>query len=348
MRIVINDETPYDIVTGKKTTGNVYTIGLPVAVCAPLNADFDGDQIAVHLVPEEVKEDTYAKMSPRYVNIYKKNNEPIYVPTLEALNGLCVLSEVRTGDPKEIKDPKFYYTNWSDLVKDVEINRTVEFDRPIRFTGKIGTEEYNNKITTYGRLKISKVIDRDIDRIGIFKKEYPDCLLERITSKPGAKLYQFTYPMPDGPEKIAALQKLAYRAVTEAGVVTFDFKTLFAETDSESYRKLRAIADDPNMSDKQKTLLLFTGYKKYCKEVEGTFSDDLKYELDRAAKIKLSSIMDINIPQFIISGVDEIPKLNTKSLMTGLDESEYIYHAIENRSLQSIKQSGTPSSGLVI
>ena len=30
--------------------------------------DFDGDTIAIQLVPEEVAEDVYNKMSPRYVN----------------------------------------------------------------------------------------------------------------------------------------------------------------------------------------------------------------------------------------------------------------------------------------
>ncbi len=43
MRIVrklrLNDEQPVDSVTGKETTGNVYTIALPIAVCSPLNAD---------------------------------------------------------------------------------------------------------------------------------------------------------------------------------------------------------------------------------------------------------------------------------------------------------------------
>ena len=41
--------------------------------------DFDGDAMTVHLVPDdpEIQEETYARMSPRYVNVYKKNNSPI-------------------------------------------------------------------------------------------------------------------------------------------------------------------------------------------------------------------------------------------------------------------------------
>lgn len=73
MRIVrklrLNDEQPVDSVTGKETTGNVYTIALPIAVCSPLNADFDGDTMSMHLVPPEAAEETYERISPRYMNV---------------------------------------------------------------------------------------------------------------------------------------------------------------------------------------------------------------------------------------------------------------------------------------
>ena len=49
------------------------------------------DTVSIQLVPEEVAEDTYNKMSPRYVNFYKKNNEPIFKfnhETLELFWGL--------------------------------------------------------------------------------------------------------------------------------------------------------------------------------------------------------------------------------------------------------------------
>lgn len=49
------------------------------------------DTVSIQLVPEEVAEDTYNKMSPRYVNFYKKSNEPIFKfnhETLEIFWGL--------------------------------------------------------------------------------------------------------------------------------------------------------------------------------------------------------------------------------------------------------------------
>ena len=67
---------------------NIYAIELPISICEPFNADFDGDAMAVHLVPDDpdIQEETYARMSPRYVNIYKKNKEGIFHPNHETLD----------------------------------------------------------------------------------------------------------------------------------------------------------------------------------------------------------------------------------------------------------------------
>lgn len=329
------------------TKEDVYGIELPIAVCPPLNADFDGDAIVVHLVPddEEIKEEVYTRMSPRYVNIYKKTNAPIYVPDHETLNGLALASEVLAEDPSELNDPKEYYTSYQDLLKDLEVSKTIDYRKPIVFTGKVGDEEYDHKITTPGRLRLSKIIGADIDKIqgedGKPILSWPN----RITSGSGAKLYQWTYPQPDGVEKMNELQKFALHVVTVLGNVSFDFKTLYVDTNTETYQEIRNIADDDTLTDQQKLLMITDRYKKYSKEVQSKFDDGLKDELGRAARVKLDSISDINMPQLIVSGVDEKVVVNHGSLYSGLTEKEYIYHSIENRSLQSIKQSSTPSSG---
>lgn len=279
--------------------------------------------MSVHLVPPEVAEETYNAMSPRYVNVYKKNNEPIYVPSHEILNGLAVASEVVYDDPKELEDPKHYYTDYAELLRDVEVDKTIKIGTPIIFTGKIGSEEYQNKITTYGRLRLSKIIDADIDKIGIFSKPF-----ERISAKSGAKLYQYLYPFPDGVEKINELQKYALLVVTKAGVVTFDFKTLWVDTDTETYREICRVADSPDYSDKQKLLMMNELYKKYLKEMEAQFSDDLKDELKRANRVKLASIIEMVAPSLIVSGIDEKPIINRQTLVNGMTEESFRFHAV--------------------
>ena len=42
LKLRLNNEHPVDATTGREHEGNIYTIGLPITICEPLNADFDG------------------------------------------------------------------------------------------------------------------------------------------------------------------------------------------------------------------------------------------------------------------------------------------------------------------
>ena len=313
-----------------------YALKFPISICTPLNADFDGDTISIQLVPESAKEDTYRQMSPRYVTFYKKNGAPIPTINHETLNGLAVATEWTPEDPEELKEPRYFYDDYVKLLRDVEVDHTIKVGTPIVFTGKAGKVDYQSKITTYGKIRISKILERDMDDLGFTKDMYT-----RMDAKAATKLSAYLCDFPeDGIEKRRELQKFCLRVVSLAGVVTFSFDTLFTDTNTETYQKLRKIVDSPDLTDQQKTALITPLYDQYQKEVEATFSDDLKNELNRAGRVKISSISSMNMPQLIISGVDEQPIITHGSLLSGMTEDEYRFHAIENRSLQSIKQSG--------
>ena len=304
------------------------TIALPIANISSMNADFDGDTVSIILVPEEVKEDTYNKMSPRFTKFYKKSLTPLYNITHESLNGANVATSYVFDDQIELTEPRYFYDDYKKLLTDVTVDKVIKIGTPIVFTGKIGSVDYQNKITSYGRLRTSKIIDADIDKIGIFNNEY-----EALKAGSAGKLVRWLYQFDDFVEKMNELQKFWLKCVTEYGVVTFDFKTLYVDTNNETYTKIRNIADSDKFTEQQKLLLITDLYAKYEKEVEERFSDDLKSELSRANRVKISSIQDINQPQMIISGVDEKVIVNKGSLLSGLSEKEYIYHAVENRSL---------------
>ena len=203
----------YSIFAMKLRLNDTYTIEFPIQVCEPLNADFDGDTVSIQLVPSEAAQETYERMSPRYVNVYKKNNEPIYKFNHETLNGLAVATEYTPEDPDDLENPKYFYTDYVQLLKDVEIEKKIKVGTPIVFTGKIGNVDYRAKTTSYGRLRISKIIDADVDKIGIFSNEF-----ERISAKSAAKLSLYLNQFEDGVEKRKALTKFALRVVTLAGV----------------------------------------------------------------------------------------------------------------------------------
>ena len=319
---------------------DTYSIAYPLQLCGPLGADFDGDTVALQLVPSSVAQDTYEKMSPRYVNVYKKNNEPIFEFNHETLNGLAVASEYVLEDPSELDEPRYFYDDYVQLLKDVEVEHKIKMGTPIVFTGKIGDEEYNYKTTSYGRLRISKILGVDMEKIHIL-----DDPKKRIDAKAAAKLSSWLNDLEDGVEKRRELQIFALRAVTLAGVVTFDYKTLYTNTNTELYKEICKIADSKELTDQQKLAILTEKYQKYEKEIQGSFSEDLKDELKRAGRVELASISSLNMPQLIVSGIDEKPIITRGSLLGGYDEQDMIYHSIENRSLQSIKVSGVPNSG---
>lgn len=301
-----------------------YVMKLPISICSPLNADFDGDALSVQLVPQESAEDTYRKMSPRYVTYYKKSMQPIPTINLETLNGLSVVTDwVPMEDAVELTEPRYFYDDYVTLLKDVEVNKKIKVNTPITFTGQVGDVKYQSKVTTYGRIRLSKILGKDIDDL-----EFTKDPKKRFDAKAATKLSAYLCDFPeDGIEKRKEIQKFCLRAVSLAGVVTFDYKTLFVDCmKTESYKELCDIADSKELTDKQKLCILTEKYEKYEKEIEANFSKDLKDEMERAGKIKVSSITALNMPQFIISGVDEKPIITRGNLLSGYTEHDMVLH----------------------
>lgn len=237
-------------------------------------------------------------------------------------NGLCVATEYTPEDPKDLKEPRYFYDNYIDLLKDVEVNKKIKIGTPITYTGKIGNVKYQNKTTCYGRIRLSKILDADIDKIGIF-----DDPLNPIHAKEAGKLSGYLNGFPeDGVEKRLAIQKFALKAVTLAGVVTFDFKTLYTNTDTELYKEICKVADSKELTDQQKLAILTEKFAKYEKEVQSSYPVELKKELDRAGRVKMTSIAAMGMPQLIVTGSDGKPVITRGSLLTGYGEKDMIYH----------------------
>jgi hypothetical protein len=272
-------------------------------------------------------------MSPRVNRVYKKNLKNIFVFNHETLNGLACATEYTPDKPEDLEDPKHFYDSYAQLLKDVDVDHKISYGTPIVFTGKVGDLDFKSKITTYGRLRLSKIIGADIDNIKVNSEPVLKTPYERINTKSAAKLMSYLYTLPDGVEKARDIQKFALKVVTKCGVVTFDYKTLYANTDNELYKEIRDIADSKELTDKQKLLAITEKWGDYEKSVENEFSSDLKKELDMAGRVKLSSIVAMSMPQFIVSGVGEEAKVTSGTLLEGYNEEDYAIHAIENRSI---------------
>jgi hypothetical protein len=262
-------------------------------------------------------------MSPRYVTYYKKNRAPIPTINHEVLNGLSTLSDWTPEDPEELKEPRYFYDDYKKLVLDVEVNKTLKIGTPIVFTYDFGNGlKFQSEVTTYGKIRLSKILEKDIDDLNFTKDKYT-----RFDAKSAMKLSAYLCDFPEnGVEKRLELQKLCLRAVSLAGVVTFSYDVLKTDVNTKTYQEIRNIADSPDLTDQQKLVLLTEKYEQYEREIEASFSEDLKNELNRAGRVKISSISALNMPQLIVSGVDEKPIITRGSLLTGLSEKDMIYH----------------------
>jgi hypothetical protein len=258
-----------------------------------------------------------------YILTDKKNRAPIPTINHEVLNGLAVLSEWSIEDPEELKEPRYFYDDYKKLVLDVEVNKTLKIGTPIVFTYDFGNGlKFQSAVTTYGKIRLSKILEKDIDDLNFTKDKYT-----RFDAKSAMKLSAYLCDFPEnGVEKRLELQKLCLRAVSLAGVVTFSYDVLKTDVNTKTYQEIRNIADSPDLTDQQKLVLLTEKYEQYEREIEASFSEDLKNELNRAGRVKISSISALNMPQLIVSGVDEKPIITRGSLLTGLSEKDMIYH----------------------
>ena len=89
-------------------------IQLHPLVCAAFNADFDGDQMAVH-VPLSLEAQLEARVLMMSTNniLHPANGSPIIVPSQDIVLGLYYLSIMREGEPGE-KHPKVF----GDMARD--------------------------------------------------------------------------------------------------------------------------------------------------------------------------------------------------------------------------------------
>ncbi|MFO1127016.1 MAG: DNA-directed RNA polymerase subunit beta' [Rhodospirillales bacterium] len=135
-------------------------IQLHPLVCAAFNADFDGDQMAVH-VPLSLEAQLEARVLMMSTNniLSPANGKPIIVPSQDIVLGLYYLTMDRDGEPGEGKA----FTDIGELHHALEA-RTVTLHTKIK--ARYRTVDENNRpivqtvATTPGRLLLSEILPR--------------------------------------------------------------------------------------------------------------------------------------------------------------------------------------------
>ena len=138
-------------------------IELHPLVCAAFNADFDGDQMAVH-IPLSIEAQLEARVLMMSTNniLSPSNGKPIIVPSQDMVLGIYYLSQAPEGESKDRK-PKGYFNTITEVDQAIETKSiSLHTDIICRFEtldteGKKITEKYK---TTAGRFILSSILPK--------------------------------------------------------------------------------------------------------------------------------------------------------------------------------------------
>lgn len=139
-------------------------IELHPLVCAAFNADFDGDQMAVH-IPLSLESQLEARVLMMSTNniLSPSNGKPIIVPSQDMVLGIYYLSQATDNNVKD-KKPKGYFNSITEIEQAIE-NKNISLHSNIicRFET---VDDKGNKIlekytTTAGRFILSNILPKN-------------------------------------------------------------------------------------------------------------------------------------------------------------------------------------------
>ncbi|SFB18541.1 DNA-directed RNA polymerase subunit beta' [Acetitomaculum ruminis DSM 5522] len=267
-------------------------IKLHPLVCTAYNADFDGDQMAVHLplTVEAQAECRFLLLSPN--NLLKPSDGgPVAVPSQDMVLGIYYLTQVR----KKIEDnenPKFYKSKNEAILAYENRVITLHEEVKVRMTKKHpdGTVHSGIIVTTVGKLLFNEILPQDLGYVDrsipenefvlevdfLVKKKELKQILEKVINNHGATKtaevlddvksigYKFSTraamtvsisDMTVPPEKPEMIKK----AQDTVDKITRNFKRGLI-TDEERYKE---VVETWKKTDDDLTKVLLEGFDKY-------------------------------------------------------------------------------------
>lgn len=140
-------------------------IQLHPCVCAGYNADFDGDQMAVHIpLSRKAQQEAVELMMPNHNLLKPANGEPITLPNKEMALGVYYLTSINSSLRKDEQDqPYFSDAHEAMLAYDMD---KIQMREPVRVrirkkTGDNSEPSYEIIETTVGRIKFNELLPSD-------------------------------------------------------------------------------------------------------------------------------------------------------------------------------------------
>ena len=285
-------------------------IKLHPLVCTAFNADFDGDQMAVHLplTVEAQAECRFLLLSPN--NLLKPSDgAPVAVPSQDMVLGIYYLTMEKDGD---IGEGKFFKSKNEALLayenKEITLHSKIKVRRTV--TTEDGTEVTGIIDTTLGRLLFNEIIPQDL---GYVDRTNPDNILKlEIDFHVGKKQLK---PILDKCINTHGATKTA-EVLDDVKAIGYKYSTRGAISVSIS---------DMKVPDEKKQILA-----------------DAQTQVDKSTKMFRRGLMTEEERYLAVVKVwEEADKVLTKALLDGLDKYNNIFMMADSGargSNQQIKQ----------
>lgn len=182
---------------------------IPPMVCAAFNADFDGDQMAVHLpLSQEAQKEAWDRMLSSANIIRPANGDPIATPSQDIVLGCYYLTKM-VGDPTAENIPSFSSVQEVLLAYENEI---IKINQPIK------VQTHKGIVTTAGRLIFNKIIPEEFGYVN-------DLMTKKNLQKLVAR-YIDQFGLPTTWEFLDAIKTLGFKHAALSGMTwsTFDLK----------------------------------------------------------------------------------------------------------------------------
>ena len=282
-------------------------IKLHPLVCTAFNADFDGDQMAVHLplTVEAQAECRFLLLSPN--NLLKPSDgAPVAVPSQDMVLGIYYLTMEKDGD---IGEGKFFKSKNEALLayenKEITLHSKIKVRRTV--TTEDGTEVTGIIDTTLGRLLFNEIIPQDL---GYVDRTNPDNILKlEIDFHVGKKQLK---PILDKCINTHGATKTA-EVLDDVKAIGYKYSTRGAISVSIS---------DMKVPDEKKLILA-----------------DAQTQVDKITKMFRRGLMTEEERYLAVVKVwEEADKVLTKALLDGLDKYNNIFMMADSGARGSDKQ----------
>ena len=178
-------------------------IRLHPLVCTAFNADFDGDQMAVHLpLGNAAILEAQLLMLASHNILNPANGAPITVPSQDMVLGLYYITKSKTGTKAEpVKgEGKIYYSSEEVVIANNEGKLDLHANIKVRWTGNFDGEEKTAIIeTTCGRVLFNQLVPNEVGYINdlLTKKALRDIIGDILKQVGVARTAQFLDDIKD-------------------------------------------------------------------------------------------------------------------------------------------------------